>query len=55
MSASDSGTLWDLRCLVREQMILFVQEHYPESLPFLRTDYRDGRGEPELPEVGDSQ
>lgn len=49
MSAGDSGTLWDLRCLVREQMILFVQEHYPESLPFMRTDYRDGRGHPQLP------
>jgi small-conductance mechanosensitive channel len=33
MSASDSGKLWDLRCYVREKMIEFVQQNYPQCLP----------------------
>lgn len=33
MSASDSGKLWDLRCYVREKMIAFVQQNYPQCLP----------------------
>jgi hypothetical protein len=47
MSAADSSAAWDLRCFIRENMIKFVQENYPGSLPFYRTDYRDGRGETE--------
>ena len=33
MSAVDSGTAWDLRVYVREHLIKFLQENYPESLP----------------------
>jgi small-conductance mechanosensitive channel len=33
MSAKDSPTAFDLRCLVREKLLLFIQENYPESLP----------------------
>ncbi len=33
MSAEDSPTAWDLRVLVREKLIVFLQQHYPESLP----------------------
>lgn len=33
MSASTSPIAWDLRCLVREKLIIFLQENYPESLP----------------------
>lgn len=33
MSASDSGKLWDLRCYVREKMIDFLQQKYPQCLP----------------------
>ncbi|MGY8915385.1 MAG: mechanosensitive ion channel family protein, partial [Flavobacteriales bacterium] len=36
MSASDSPTAWDLRVLVREKLITFLQENYPESLPHTR-------------------
>lgn len=36
MSARSSGDLWDLRCYVRERMIAFLQETYPESLPMQR-------------------
>lgn len=38
VSAQDAGTAWDLRCLVREQLIAFLQEHYPQSLPRARME-----------------
>lgn len=37
MSAASSGNAWDLRCLVREKMITFIQKNYPETLPKIRT------------------
>ncbi len=43
MSSSDSNTSWDLRCLVREQMIKFLQQHYPDSLPRTRAELLDRR------------
>ncbi|MHA7109334.1 mechanosensitive ion channel family protein [Sunxiuqinia elliptica] len=33
VSASDSPTAWDLRVYVREQLIRFLQEEYPQFLP----------------------
>lgn len=36
MSASDSGKAWDLRCLVREKLVQFLQEKHPGSLPTRR-------------------
>ncbi len=36
MSAPNSSQAWDLRCYVREQMVAFLQEHYPQSLPKIR-------------------
>lgn len=33
VSAGDSGALWDLQCLVREQMVSFIQSRFPEALP----------------------
>ena len=36
MSAPDSSTAWNLRCQVREKLVAFVQEKYPESLPKVR-------------------
>ncbi len=38
MSAPDSGTAWDLRCEIREKMISFLQEKYPDSLPKVRAE-----------------
>jgi small-conductance mechanosensitive channel len=35
-SASDSGRAWDLRCLIREEMISWLQKEYPEALPSSR-------------------
>ena len=36
MSAKDSSSAWDLRVHVREKLIQFLQENYPESLPKVR-------------------
>jgi len=38
MSAPDSGTAWDLRCYVREKLIEFLQQKYPEGLPKTRAE-----------------
>lgn len=35
-SATDASLAWDLRCEIREQLIAFVQRHYPDSLPRMR-------------------
>jgi hypothetical protein len=32
MSAKDSPTAWDLRVHVREKLIVYLQENYPESI-----------------------
>lgn len=40
MSASDSSKAWDLRCHVRENLIQFLQQSYPESLPKMRVEAR---------------
>ncbi|WP_255501766.1 mechanosensitive ion channel family protein [Olivibacter sp. SDN3] len=32
MSCRNSGNAFDLRCYVREEMIAFIKEHYPDSL-----------------------
>lgn len=36
MSAPNSGTAWNLRCLVREKLVAFLQTRYPQSLPKAR-------------------
>ncbi|HTN41884.1 MAG TPA: mechanosensitive ion channel domain-containing protein [Asticcacaulis sp.] len=49
VSAANSPTAWDLRCFVREQMIRFIQDTYPQCLPKTRAtlenshDSRDQR------------
>ena len=35
-SARDASAAWDLRCHIREQLIVFIQKNYPESLPRMR-------------------
>jgi small-conductance mechanosensitive channel len=37
MSSADSGKSFDLRALVRERLIAYIQKHYPESLPQVRS------------------
>lgn len=41
MTAQNSPTAWDLRCYVREKMIEFIQQHYPQSLPHVRATLTD--------------
>ncbi len=42
-SAASASRLFDLRCEVREHMIAFVQQRYPEALPRVRADlHSDG-------------
>jgi len=36
MTAQNSPTAFDLRCHVREKMIEFIQQNYPQSLPHVR-------------------
>lgn len=36
MSAPDSGTAWNLRCHVREQLVAYLQAQFPQSLPQTR-------------------
>ncbi|HLW81104.1 MAG TPA: mechanosensitive ion channel family protein [Candidatus Acidoferrales bacterium] len=38
MDAEDSSKAWDLRCLVREKLIDFLQTNYPDSLPRYRAE-----------------
>jgi small-conductance mechanosensitive channel len=38
VSASNGGKLFDLRCLIREKLIAFLQAEYPHSLPRTRTE-----------------
>lgn len=38
VSAADAGSAWDLRCQVREEMIEFIRDNYPEALPRFRAE-----------------
>ena len=38
MSAADPDLLWDLRCEVREKLVHFLQETFPQSLPKARAE-----------------
>jgi small-conductance mechanosensitive channel len=38
VDARDSSIAWDLRCLVREKLIQFMQEKYPNALPRVRAE-----------------
>jgi small-conductance mechanosensitive channel len=42
MSAADASKAWDLRCRVREELVGFLQNEYPGSLPRLRVEGVEG-------------
>lgn len=46
MDARNSGDAWDLRCLVREKLIDFLQKNYPGSLPRYRGEFETTGSEP---------
>ncbi|NVL89688.1 MAG: mechanosensitive ion channel [Desulfobacterales bacterium] len=41
MSAPDSSSAWGLRCEVREKLIEFVKNDYPDGLPKLRAEVQE--------------
>jgi small-conductance mechanosensitive channel len=45
MSAKDSSTAWDLRCLVREKLIEFIQNKFPGGLPKVRAELSPGQND----------
>ena len=42
VSAADSGTLFDLRCLVRESLVTYLQKWHPQALPRQRWEEVQG-------------
>jgi small-conductance mechanosensitive channel len=38
VSSADAPSNWDLRCEVREKLLMFVQERHPDALPKVRAD-----------------
>jgi small-conductance mechanosensitive channel len=53
VSSRDSGKSFDLRCLVREKMIEFVCDNYPQAFPTMRIEsHREARRREELHEPG---
>jgi small-conductance mechanosensitive channel len=47
ISARNSSDLWDLRAHIREKLIEFIQNNYPESLPRTRIDIEKNKEIPE--------
>ena len=47
MSAPDSSTAWDLRCYVREKLIFFLQQQFPQCLPKTRAELTQSRASAE--------
>lgn len=43
VSAKNGGSAWNLRCEVREKLVRFLQQNYPETLPRLRAEVLDER------------
>ncbi|TDB77665.1 mechanosensitive ion channel family protein [Micromonospora sp. KC723] len=44
VSAADAGSLWDLRCLVREHLVCWIRDQRPTALPRTRTEIGDSSG-----------
>lgn len=43
VSADDSPTAWELRVFLREKLIKFIQDNYPESLPKTRVEFPESQ------------
>ena len=48
-TTADSSKGWDLRCAIREQLIVYIQKHHPESLPRLRAGFDPNAALPATP------
>ncbi len=44
VSAANASDAWDLRCLVREKLLVFLQRKFPGSLPKVRIEEPQERG-----------
>jgi small-conductance mechanosensitive channel len=53
MSAPDASSAWNLRCEVREKLIEFIQQKYPNALPKLRAEIQESH--PQKPASGEVQ
>lgn len=42
MSAKDAPTAWDLRVYARENLLKYIKENYPDSLPRTRLEVKEG-------------
>lgn len=51
-SARSGGDAFDLRCLIREKLIDFLQKEYPDALPRMRASVTTSGPEPEPRETG---
>ncbi|HEY0263455.1 MAG TPA: mechanosensitive ion channel domain-containing protein [Granulicella sp.] len=49
MSSGDSSRNFDLRCLVREKMTAYIQQHYPDAFPTTRFSAHPEDGKEEMP------
>jgi len=47
LSAADSSSAWDLRCEVREGLIDFIRERYPQALPRTRAEFIPASAHPD--------
>jgi small-conductance mechanosensitive channel len=45
MSSKDSDDSWDLQCLIREKMITYIRDHYPDMLPTARVEIKGANAE----------
>jgi small-conductance mechanosensitive channel len=43
MSAPDASSAWNLRCEIREKLLEFIQDTYPQCLPMVRAQVDGGR------------
>ncbi len=46
VSTSDSSKNWDLRCFIREKLILFINVNHPDCLPKVRSDWQEVSASP---------
>jgi len=53
VSASGSSQLFDLRCVVREKMIEYLRQNYPQSLLTVRLEMREANFGSSAPSIAD--
>jgi hypothetical protein len=39
VDARNSQDAWDLRCMIREKLVEYLQKNYPQSLPLYRAQF----------------